>query len=524
MNTLIIDSGSYSVKFLEGSFQRKSFIVNSVEEVLIEDVRGGDESLSLEAIQQIIIKQYLDQSGFTGKVVTQVPHDLITTRYMDFPTNNKKKAEQMTPFMLDEDLPFSSNDTHILATYFKNAKNQLSAIAQITQNSHFNDFYNMLKTNKTLPSTLTSELSVYQSYVDHQKLGNHFCILDIGHDFTKAYLGHNDRIISNHISSIAGKKIDETIASSYGISEEEARIYKHEEAFFLTNRLLEEVDEDRKNFALLMKKNFIPLVQQLQRWILGYRIKTGFSIEKIYITGGTSNIQNITNFLAEQLEVSVEKLNVAHISKFASNREKSSLTFGYIFGQSLKNKVTPINFLSRQYATGIQNGISLEDTFFNVYRVAIVILLIVASLLVENYVFISNDIKEYTRINIKQLKSDELGIDSKQRKLLRKKPETLEKVLKKKVSTQLADIKSLDISPEKNALVPLSIISDKIKNNENVSMISFESDTFETKASFESESKRELEQLKKLLKTLSVDNLKINDDKENVITVSFSGM
>ncbi|EQC50602.1 hypothetical protein M901_2169 [Bacteriovorax sp. DB6_IX] len=59
-----------------------------------------------------------------------------------------------------------------------------------------------------------------------------------------------------------------------------------------------------------MRKSFSPLTQQIQRWLLGYRIKTGFSIEKVYITGGTAGINNIENFLSEKIEAPVEHLKI----------------------------------------------------------------------------------------------------------------------------------------------------------------------------------------------------------------------
>lgn len=522
MDTLVIDSGSYSVKFLKGSFQKKEFIVSEGDEILIEDVRGGDKSLSIEAIQQIIIKQYLEDTDFTGKIVNQVPHGLLTTRFIDFPTNQRKKAELMTPFMLDEDLPFPAANAHIVTTYFKNVKNEFSAMAQVSETSYFRDYFDMLKLNKTLPSLLTSELSTYLSYVDDIKFGNHFCIIDMGHENTKAYLGYNDRIMTNHVSSIAGKKIDEAISSTYGISQEEARIFKHEEAFFLTHSLMDKVDEDKKNFALLMKKNFDPLLSQLHRWILGYRIKTGFSIQKIYICGGTANIENIKNFLSEQLEIQVEHLEHSALHGFREINQ-ASFTTPYIMGLSTKLKMNPSNFLTREFATGLSNAITLEDSAFNVFRASVIVFILVLSVLIETFVINSKEEKTFLRSNITMAKAKELDDIKSLKALIRKKPEKALLNLKKKLNNQEKDLDILEFDASQNAMRPLTLLSDTIKSNVNISLIDYQSDLSSTNAKFKAESEKDYKQLIELIRKLDVDNLKLKEDEsDKTVLVTFN--
>ena len=522
VDTLVIDSGSYSVKFLKGSFVKKDFVVEEADEVLIEDVRGQDIDLAIESVQQIIIKQYLEDSKFSGKIINQVPHNLLTTRFIDFPTNQRKKAELMTPFMLDEDLPFSSQNSHIVTTYFKNAKNQLSAMAQISELNYFRDFFEMLKLNKTLPSLLTSELSSYQSYVDHIKYGNHFCIIDIGHQYTKAYLGYNDRIVTNHVSSIAGGKIDEAIASTYGISLEEARIFKHEESFFLTNSVLEKVDEDKKNFALLMKRNFDPLISQLHRWILGYRIKTGFSIQKIYICGGTSNIENISNFLAEQLETEVETLK---ISELAGNHDINAKSFvtPYILGLSSKLKLHASNFLTKEFATGLTNAITLNDSIFNLFRVSVIAVILLISVIAEVFIFNASQYKTYLKRNITSAKAPEFKEIKSLSQYIRKKPSMALAKLNKEQDSLAKDLEILNIDQSVNAIRPLTTLSKAIKNNINISLISYKSDLSQASATFRTETEKDYKQLVELVKTLSVQNLKLKDDEVNrTLLVSFN--
>ena len=143
---------------------------------------------------------------------------------------------------------------------------------------------------------LTSEISTMQSYIDHIRMNDTCCILDLGHKTTKAYFVQDRQIVSNHTSFVAGSAINEVIAKTYQISAEDAIIYKHENAFLLTDEQLDEVSNEQREFALLMKQVFSPLILDIKRWEIGHRVKFGTSIYKIYILGGTSQINSLENF------------------------------------------------------------------------------------------------------------------------------------------------------------------------------------------------------------------------------------
>ena len=84
--------------------------------------------------------------------------------------------------------------------------------------------------------------------------------------------------------------------------------FKHQNSFFLTENQFDDVDEDQQEFAKLMKIIFCLLSWILKKWLFGYRVSRGSNIEKIIITGGTSRITNIDNFLSQNLNFPVEVL------------------------------------------------------------------------------------------------------------------------------------------------------------------------------------------------------------------------
>lgn len=515
MSILIIDSGTYSVKFIEGKYLKKNFKIDSIDEVLISDIANpNDSEINIFELQQRIIKEYLAQIEFSGKIISQIPNEFLTTRYLDLPVNNKKKADLMIPFQLDEELPFASNNIHYVHSFSKKNDGNFSAIVQITEKNNFDLLYNSMKHNHALPNVLLSELGVFQSFVDDRKFGGHICILDIGHSSTKAYFAYNDLILSNHFSSTAGSTIDEVITNSYDINVDEARVYKHENAFFLTEGQLDQVAQEQREFAIIMRQAFAPLTTQIQRWLLGYRIKTGFAVEKIFITGGSANIKNIDTFLTEKLEIPVEPLKINSLDSQVSPTESFSMMNAYLMAQSQKFKSTPSNFLIKQYASGLINGVKIEETIFTFYRVAAVIAIFCIGLAVENFYFIE---KERVQVNAdvrKMLKDQDLQIPISIQNTFTKNPTGLLKFLQTKEKVILADLNVLNETRESKVIPMLAKLSKGIRKNEKVSLVNFKSEQNLNTAKFRGESDRDIQQLKELVKSLNLDSLQINESKD----------
>ena len=253
MEILCIDPGTYSVKFFHATVDKRSISVEGYHQVNIDDViHEFSDDDSLEKIQVEIIKSYLlEHSQSKHKTILMLPHSYTTSRYLHLPVNNKKKAELMLPFQLDENLPFNINQAHYNAE-FQKEEDGLNAIVHITEIEDFDLIFNTLSNEQVLPSTVTTELSVVQSLASNQKHNGPYAILDIGHTATKGYFILDDQVVSNHVSHIAGLNIDECIENTYNISRRDAIQYKHQNAYFLTEDQLVNVNEDQRDFALIM--------------------------------------------------------------------------------------------------------------------------------------------------------------------------------------------------------------------------------------------------------------------------------
>jgi len=523
MNILTVDIGTYSVKFLEVKLERKSVNVLDSQEVIIAKVQHQlPQDSTIEDVQYEIINSYLKQSGFEGKIIYQLPSEHSTSRYLDLPVNNRKKAEMMIPFQLDENLPYPITDIHYTSTLLKKGQN-FSALINIAKAEYFDKIYSDLQAKHILPALLTSELSVVQSCVEQMNLPANYCIIDIGHETTKAYFVHNRQVISNHTSHIAGSVIDNVIAQTYNISSEDAVLYKHENCFFLTENQYNEVDKDQQEFAKLMKQSFWPFILELKRWELGFRVKLGQPLEKIYITGGTSKINNIGNFISQAIATPVEHLKIPN-AVGVPQKEYDNFGVGQLMALSQKAKTSPANFLVGDYSSGYSNNISLHSSSFIFTRALILCLFLISALFIERILFLEPEMKKLDKKITKLLKNQSLRISQKVRKRYKRNPKRILSIVKKKNKQVKQEIKTIMAAAKVNAVSPLTQLSKTLQSNKLVSLEKFKSSYGEVNATFSSEDSKELEKMKTHLKSSSFTNLDIKLKKgAKTMIVKFEG-
>lgn len=214
------------------------------------------------------------------------------------------------------------------------------------------------------------------------------CIIDLGHKTTKVYFVQDRQIVSNHTSYVAGTAINEVISTTYQISLENAIIYKHANAFMLNDDQLNEVSPEQKGFALLMKQIFNPLILDLRRWEIGHRVKFGTNIDKIYIFGGSSSINNLDNFIHYHTGIKVETLPPLLDLKNDYTATDKNFYMAKMMAVSQKIPSSIINFLSGKFQTASNAFISIHSAVFIWVRTTFIALLLILGLTGERFLFL----------------------------------------------------------------------------------------------------------------------------------------
>lgn len=471
--------------------------------------------LLLSNLQLQTLKNHLiPNNNIEEKIIWCLPSPNLTSRFLTLPVSNKKNAEKMIPFQLEKELPYSINDIHYGTQHFIQ-KGQTYTLISIADGNQFENYFKQLSDNKILPDYLSSELSVWQNFIEKRHLDGPALILDIGHETTKGYFIFNRKIVSSHLTYVGGKVIDENIAKYYQISLKEAVAYKHQHAFFLTEKQYQEVDNDQQEFAKLMKQIFSILIEDIHKWELGFRINNGTNVNNIYLTGGTSNIRNICNFFSQTLSIKTQLLESFDPSnfrkKYLNTNEKSSFTLAHLTGQSLISKNLPINFRHGKYIATTSAGPSLHSSAFIMVRILILFLIILLLLSIEK-VFLLMQSQSLDKEISKLLQKPALKISRQDQKKYSKKPELILQKLQGRYKEINEEVAFLEKSMLKDGATSFLDLQKSLRPNPGWEISEFSSNYDSVKVKFLLlDEKDGLNNLREQLAQLQYKNLRIKE-------------
>lgn len=394
MYGISVELGTYSIKFINYQIDKKTTYLINTDEIIIEhdqDKHEQSNEFQLWQIQLRLLREYLDNLDSEYQLMLNMPSQIVTTRYLEFPVKNKKKAIQMLPFQIEEDLPYSLNDCTWAESLIVE-EDGTKAMVGIVKDEYFFKFFNSLKENSIAPHILTTDTANFSGLILKHKenFPVAFSILNLGHETTRGFYFKNGKLVSNHLSYIAGDAITRSISQTYSISYDEATIYKHQNSFLLLEDQYDQVNENQKEFAMMMDYTLAMLLSEIKRWDIGYRVKYGESIKEIYICGGTSNIKNMKNYLSAKLNVEVHFLNPYTFMDATKIDEDEKLRRKFTQVASLCanaiNRSNMINFLKGDYALASGIGLPVESFVFLSTRLGIFALFICIYLFAESLI------------------------------------------------------------------------------------------------------------------------------------------
>jgi len=513
MNILCIDIGSYSIKSCLFSGNNKSHTVEDAQHIVLDQLAYELYPQETLREKQLAVVGDLIPEDFVGKIYLQLPSDYITSRYFSIPVTQKKKAQMMIPFQLDETLPYASHQAHYVSELTKN-DNDTDALVCIAKKSEFAEFHQDLENNNIAPTSLVSELSVINAMAKHQKVEGPIAIVDIGHLTTKCYILNKERVVLNHLDHCAGSAIDEAIASTYNIPRDEAVIYKEENCFFLNDDQLDEINPKQKEFALLMKKTIEPLVLDMKRWLIGFRVKNGIPLQKIFLTGGTSNINNIHNYLARELGIHVEQFNSLDSIKDPDGQLKDhqdSFFMTNLMAKSFITKQRPSNFLIGDFSNGNSSDLPMHSMAFMSVRSVLLFIFLSLFVGVDNF-FLARNEKSLSNVIKKELKDPLLGIKKKDYKRWEKKIVSVERQLKSRQRNMKKEIRAMKSSLNINALAPLFDINEVLSKSEDIELIKFSSSPESISGSIKGKNLKEAKVLRNKIKKSKLSHIEMTQE------------
>jgi general secretion pathway protein L len=318
------------------------------------------------------------------------------------------------------------------------------------------------------------------------------------------------------------------ISETYKIEQDEAIIYKHQNAFLLTTSQFEEVEPSQRDFATAMDKVLSPLVFDYSRWKVGFKVNFGLAVQNVFVCGGSSNIKNITNYLTEKLDTKVallesfDKVEAEKIDLNPKNKSKFAMTNMMAIGFRRKNRF--INLLTGRFAQASTSEVPLHSFAFIGVRVAAASLVLILSLFVERF-FIQKDIASVNSKMSNVMKNQALQLPGRLQRSAATNPKpVLDSVVKKQKEVR-QEIATLQSAIEIKALSPLITVSQIAAGSTGATLINFKSnDMNELTAVFSSESIEELTKLKAAFERSNLTEVQASLDQSKLqLTINAFG-
>lgn len=180
-----------------------------------------------------------------------------------------------------------------------------------------------------LVSLETESFSLARSLVGHRE--GVYMIIDIGYKMTGITIVDDGSVTESHsISTVGGEEFTKVISNCFGVNEERANILKKESGL--------NSPSDKKLADILMPILSI-IISEAKKNQQFYLQTNGKRIDGIVLTGGSSRMPGLQDFLAEEMNLSVEIgnpfQNISYDSLLTDKLEAISSSYAVAVGLAL---------------------------------------------------------------------------------------------------------------------------------------------------------------------------------------------
>ncbi len=336
MRILGIEFGGWSLKAveMESRFRR-------IEVLDLHEVKLPLQSLDPAAAYKKAVDELLARlPSHPEKIVTSLPAAQTALRFLQVPLKQAKKVEQSFKFDLEDNVPFKLDDS-IVEHHLYPTKEGHIVFAAMAPRRHIQTHLEWLKNVGIDPDWLTFEgmgiVNVYLASLqvpDAVKPLGPVLLMDIGHVKTNIAVLDQDRLVLFRSLNWGGSAITQAIASTLGVSLEEAEAKKIKDL-----RLDEDSTVDTQEAEDMIGatgRAFASFFSELSHSLGGFRSQYKMEITKIFLTGGTAKLRGIDEFISNGVGIPASFFRPFTTVSFAREVDVShEMQFGEPLGRAL---------------------------------------------------------------------------------------------------------------------------------------------------------------------------------------------
>ncbi|MDU5107369.1 type IV pilus assembly protein PilM [Clostridium sp.] len=322
---LAIDIGSHSIKIVEGKFEKNTInidrlIKTGTPQGAISDGRIMNEDIVIDSLKKIIAQNQIK----TKNIIFTTNSSQIINREILIPLVSKEEIETVIKFEIQQYLPI--NLEHYIIQYLiieevlvegnKKLKVNVTSFPERMAYSYYKVINKLELTPLGLDVNYNSikKLANISEFNSSNKNGS-VAFIDIGATSINISILKNGKLAFTRMIKIGGEIIDNDIQEELNISIKATESIKIREVDILDG-------EERLN--LVARGAVDEIIEEIERILKFYDDKFTGGIEKVYLYGGTSKLNNLITYFNEKLELKIEFLDsIKNLSLSEKSKEEN---------------------------------------------------------------------------------------------------------------------------------------------------------------------------------------------------------
>lgn len=316
---LVIDLGNKYIKFVEGKQQGNQVIVDKAVTVTtpLHSYNDG-QILDKESLKSIIHGTLEASKIKTKKAICTIQSTSIITREIVLPNVKEGEMDSMVKYEVEQYLPIMLDDYvveyKIVDSFNEEGINKcrilvaaipkliVENLLELLQEINIKPFAMDLHSN-AISKIFSKKLRINNKDSNENKS---IAILDIGHSFISMDIISNGIVQFSRLINSGGKDIDINIANHFNLSLEEAENKKISDCNLEKSIGLSSATEILNE---AVKSSLESWIVEIKRVFQYYETRTtGNKIDKLYLHGGSSNLNGLEAYMKETLNMAVDKI------------------------------------------------------------------------------------------------------------------------------------------------------------------------------------------------------------------------
>lgn len=342
-----LDLGTYSIKILRAERGFGEFQLTDFYEIPLppHDVLTPDQNA------EALLNRFMQENQLQyDSIVSSLSGLQCAFRTLEFPFSQTKKIDSAIEFELENYVPFPLEDLCVDYILLEKGVNTSKALTFYAPKSELVKFLNILSTANADPRYVGVEPLDLSNLPLSGMLPpqGSYAILDLGHSKTNLCIMQGNKPRAVRTIAIGGKHITQAIAKAMKLDWERAEELKLKSGqispFEQGDSLSEIIEPIIKDLLIQVRQTLFALYEKGEN-----------KIEAVYLSGGTSRLAGIDQYISTHLRLNVSPLDVLDhsfnkLSDPDSVRPIVSPALGMIFRAVYPSKSISINLRKDEFA------------------------------------------------------------------------------------------------------------------------------------------------------------------------------